>query len=253
MQCLNLKTSLRVGSIKAKVPRAARPVVRAEAATESETSVEAAERKKKASPLERGGTLSGAAAAGKDAGARALASVGVVSAPVTRMQVVDGRFRDDRWVDGCWDFTKFKKANGETDWDAVIDAEIARRRLLEESPIPSINEDPVNFDTSMVPWWVWMKRFHLPEAEKINGRAAMVGYVLALLVDKLTGVGLVDQQESFFGKLLLHVTVFALFFVRNTSDLDKLKGLADEAVLYDKQWNASWEGFNREQLSEKAK
>lgn len=43
------------------------------------------------------------------------------------------------------------------------------------------------FDTAEIPWWAWVKRFHLPEAEKLNGRAAMVGYVLALFVDQLTG------------------------------------------------------------------
>lgn len=30
----------------------------------------------------------------------------------------------------------------------------------------------MKFDTSMVPWWAWVKRFHLPQAEMINGRAA---------------------------------------------------------------------------------
>lgn len=45
----------------------------------------------------------------------------------------------------------------------VIDAEMARRKLLEDSPIPCTNEDPVNFDTSEVPWWAWVRRFHLPE------------------------------------------------------------------------------------------
>lgn len=29
-----------------------------------------------------------------------------------------------------------RAADGETDWDAVIDAEMARRKLLEDSPIP---------------------------------------------------------------------------------------------------------------------
>ena len=43
------------------------------------------------------------------------------------------------------------------------------------------------FDTAEIPWWAWVRRFHLPEAEKLNGRAAMVGYVLALFVDQLTG------------------------------------------------------------------
>ena len=43
------------------------------------------------------------------------------------------------------------------------------------------------FDTAEIPWWAWVRRFHLPEAEKLNGRAAMVGYILALGVDQLTG------------------------------------------------------------------
>ncbi len=45
-------------------------------------------------------------------------------------------------------------ADGKTDWDAVIDAEMERRRLLENSPIPSTNDDPVVFDTSEIPWCV---------------------------------------------------------------------------------------------------
>ena len=45
----------------------------------------------------------------------------------------------------------------------VIDAEMARRKLLEDTPIPSTNEDPVLFDTSEIPFWAWVKRFHLPE------------------------------------------------------------------------------------------
>jgi hypothetical protein len=72
----------------------------------------------------------------------------------------------------------------------------------------------VLFDTAEIPWWAWVRRFHLPEvsakravaaavawlsrlatrsvslqAEKLNGRAAMMGYVLALFVDQLTGEG----------------------------------------------------------------
>ncbi len=48
----------------------------------------------------------------------------------------------------------------------MIDAEVARRKLLEDCPIPSINEEPVNFDTSEIPWWAWVKRFHLPEVRQ---------------------------------------------------------------------------------------
>eukprot|EP00882_Tetradesmus_deserticola_P030428 GHRQ01034162.1.p1 GENE.GHRQ01034162.1~~GHRQ01034162.1.p1 ORF type:complete len:129 (+),score=66.39 GHRQ01034162.1:548-934(+) len=122
---------------------------------------------------------------------------------------------------------------------------MARRRLLEESPIPSTNEEPVLFDTSEIPWWAWVRRFHLPEAEKLNGRACMVGYFMALIVDQLTGYGLVDQQNSFLGKLLLHITVFGVLLVRSTADLDKFKNLLDEATFYDKQWQATWAGVPR--------
>ena len=54
----------------------------------------------------------------------------------------------------------------------VIDVEMERRRLLEQSPIPSTNEEPVLFDTDEIPWWVWIARFHLPE---VRQRAALVG------------------------------------------------------------------------------
>jgi hypothetical protein len=43
---------------------------------------------------------------------------------------------------------------------------MARRKLLEESPIPSTNEEPVLFDTSEIPWWAWVRRFHLPEVRR---------------------------------------------------------------------------------------
>lgn len=120
------------------------------------------------------------------------------------MQIVDGYFRDDRWVDGTWDFAQFAGAGGETDWNAVIDAEMGRRKLLEDTPIPSRNDDPVNFDTNMVPWWAWVKRFHLPEAEKLNGRAAMMGYLLAGVVDLASGAGLVEQQVRLRTPAALH-------------------------------------------------
>lgn len=218
------------------VSRRSALVVRAEA--------KAAKKERAPSPLERGGTLSGEQAAGKDASAATKAAMeGTVGG--TRLALIDGRFVDDRWIEGTWDFSQFKGADGETDWDAVIDAEIARRRMLESTPIASVNDDPVNFDTDMVPWWAWVRRFHLPEAEKVNGRAAMVGYFMALVVDSLSGAGLLDQQGSFFGKLLLNVTVIGCLFIRNTDDIKKFQGLFDEATFYDRQWNASWEGVTR--------
>jgi hypothetical protein len=54
----------------------------------------------------------------------------------------------------------------------VIDAEIARRKLLEDSPIPSTNEDPVLFDTAEIPWWAWVRRFHLPEVGEGKSRTS---------------------------------------------------------------------------------
>jgi len=47
-----------------------------------------------------------------------------------------------------------------------LSTEMARRKLLEESPIPSTNEEPVLFDTSEIPWWAWVRRFHLPEVSR---------------------------------------------------------------------------------------
>jgi len=103
----------------------------------------------------------------------------------------------------------------------------------------------------MVPWYVWVRRFHLPVAEKVNGRAAMLGYILALWVDQLTGTGIAEQQDSFFGKLLLHVCIFGCLFIRETKDLSDVKTLVDEATFYDKQWNATWEGKTRPSEVEK--
>lgn len=40
---------------------------------------------------------------------------------------------------------------------------MGRRKLLEDAPVASINDDPVNFDTDEIPWWAWVQRFHLPE------------------------------------------------------------------------------------------
>jgi hypothetical protein len=230
--------------------------VRVAAEAEPALAAPAAAPERKAGPLARGGTLSGAAAAGKDASEAFVAkATGAAAAAGPVMQITeDGYFKDFRWAGGRWTLSHpaFRDAkSGETDWDAVIDAEMARRKLLEDAPIPSRNDDPVLFDTAEVPWWAWVRRFHLPEAEKLNGRAAMLGYVLAGAVDLLSGAGLVDQQESFLGKVALHVCVFGVLLIRNTTDLEKFKGLIDEATFYDRQWAASWDGQVRPSESEK--
>jgi hypothetical protein len=222
-------------------------------------------------------------------------------------------FRDARWVNGTWDLAKFDKGSG-VDWDAVIDAgegaqdmlcvnsvrhlllccnewdgplmpiiffflipEARRRRWLEDYPEATNTDEAVVFATSIIPWWAWMKRFHLPEAEKLNGmkkqlkydagaygvslpsdlaciqnrrlfsssnnagRAAMVGFFMAYFVDSLTGAGLVDQMGNFFCKTLLFAAVAGVLLVRKNEDVESLKKLVDETTFYDRQWQATWQ------------
>uniref|UniRef100_A0A5B7A806 Uncharacterized protein n=1 Tax=Davidia involucrata TaxID=16924 RepID=A0A5B7A806_DAVIN len=149
-------------------------------------------------------------------------------------------FQDPKWVGGTWDLTQFLN-DGKINWDAVIDAEVRRRKWLEDKPESSSNDDPVVFDTSIIPWWAWIKRFHLPEAELLNGRAAMIGFFMAYLVDSLTGVGLVDQTGNFFCKTLLFVAVVGVLLIRKNEDIETLKKLLEETTFYDKQWQATWQ------------
>ncbi|XAR54889.1 hypothetical protein NMG60_11030217 [Bertholletia excelsa] len=150
------------------------------------------------------------------------------------------KFEDPRWVGGTWDLRQFQK-DGKTDWDAVIDAEVRRRKWFEDTPESSSNDNPIAFDTSIIPWWAWMKRFHLPEAEILNGRAAMIGFFMAYLVDSLTGVGLVDQMGNFFCKTLLFIAVVGVLLIRKNEDIETLKKLLEETTFYDKQWQATWQ------------
>jgi hypothetical protein len=187
--------------------------------------------------LQRGGTLEGDEAAGKDPAPSTLGKTKNAAASVVDDEA--GKFDDPRWRAGTWDITKFT-SNGKINWDAVIDAEVARRKWLEANPEATNNSEPVVFDTATVPWWAWVKRFHLPEAELLNGRAAMVGYAMGYLVDCATGAGLVDQQNSFVGKTLLLVTVLAVLLIRKNSDVANLRTIAKESTFYDKQWQATW-------------
>ncbi|XP_030533667.1 light-harvesting complex-like protein 3 isotype 2, chloroplastic [Rhodamnia argentea] len=170
-------------------------------------------------------------------------SNGSVSSASDEEAVVVTKFKDSRWVGGTWDLKQFQK-DGTTDWDAVIDAEVRRRKWLEDNPESSSNDDPVVFDTSIIPWWSWMKRFHLPEAELLNGRAAMIGFFMAYLVDSLTGVGLVDQMGNFFCKTLLFIAVVGVLVIRKNEDIETVKKLIEETTFYDKQWQASWQDDN---------
>ncbi|XP_050146197.1 light-harvesting complex-like protein 3 isotype 1, chloroplastic [Malus sylvestris] len=153
------------------------------------------------------------------------------------------KFRDERWKNGTWDLNMFSK-NGKMDWDGMILAEAKRRKFLELHPEASTNDDPVVFRSSIIPWWAWMMRSYLPEAELINGRAAMVGFFMAYVVDALTGIGVVGQTGNFICKAGFFVTVTAIILIRRTQDLGNLRKLADEATFYDKQWQASWQDQN---------
>lgn len=154
-------------------------------------------------------------------------------------------FYDARWKDGRWDYSMFKGDDGETDWDAVIDAEVRRRRILEDKPETCRVDDMVVFDTNEIPWTAWVKRFHLPQAEMVNGRAAMLGFFAAYMIDLTTGVSIVDQCNSFLGKCAMGLTFAGIMLVRRVEDLENLKELAEEATFYDKQWSATWEGVER--------
>ncbi|XP_041018049.1 light-harvesting complex-like protein 3 isotype 1, chloroplastic [Juglans microcarpa x Juglans regia] len=150
------------------------------------------------------------------------------------------RFTDERWKHRTWDLNMFVK-DGKMDWGEVIVAEARRRKFLELYPEASTNEEPVLFRTSIIPWWAWLSRSHLPESELLNGRAAMVGFFIAYLVDALTGLDVVGQTENFICKAGLLVTVIGVMLFRRTQDFENLKRLADEATFYDKQWPASWQ------------
>nr|ABK25387.1 unknown [Picea sitchensis] len=203
--------------------------------------VQEASKSRKSSPLERGGTLIGAEAKGKDPSPAAV--FGINSSSFSN---VNGRFEDLRWENGTWNIQQFIKDN-KVDWDAVIDAEVRRRKWLEDNPETSSNKDPVVFDTSIVPWWAWVKRFHLPQAELLNGRAAMIGFFMAYFIDSLTGVGIVDQTSSFFGKLLLFVTIVGVLLIRKNEDLETIKQLVRESTFYDQQWQATWQDETSQQ------
>lgn len=73
----------------------------------------------------------------------------------------------------------------------------------------------------------------------------MIGFAAAYLVDSVFGAGVVDQTNSFLGKLLMWLTFAGVALVRTTADLEQYKVLLKEATFYDKQWSATWEGIQR--------
>nr|XP_024927223.2 light-harvesting complex-like protein 3 isotype 1, chloroplastic [Ziziphus jujuba var. spinosa] len=162
------------------------------------------------------------------------------SKPDSDTELSGEKFTDERWKNGTWHLNMFVK-NGKIDWDSVIVAEARRRKFLEVHPEASSNEVPVVFRSSVIPWWAWLLRSYLSEAELLNGRAAMVGFFMAYIIDALTGLDVVGQSGNFICKAGLFVTVTGIILFKKTQDFDNLKKLADEATLYYKQWQSSWQ------------
>ncbi|KAK4489364.1 hypothetical protein RD792_005171 [Penstemon davidsonii] len=87
----------------------------------------------------------------------------------------------------------------------------------------------------------------------VAGRAAMIGFFMAYLVDALTGLDVVGQTGNFICKTALLVTIIGVLVFRRKEDVENIQKLADEATFYDKQWKASWENtdVSNEQSSKK--
>ncbi|GJS04308.1 receptor-like protein EIX2, partial [Tanacetum coccineum] len=143
-----------------------------------------------------------------------------------RFVKVPVEFVDERWKQGTWDLNMFVKS-GKMDWDALIVAEAKRRKFLELFPEGATNEEPVLFRTSIIPWWAWITHSHLPEAELLNGRAAMIGFFMGYLVDVLTGLDVVGQSGNFICKIGLFATVLGVILFRQTKSLKDPHGIYD--------------------------
>lgn len=85
------------------------------AAAAGSASASTSNKVRKASPLQKGGTLDGKEAEGKDPAAATLGKTSPLAA------MAEGKFNDPRWRAGTWDISQFTK-DGKTNWDAVIDA-----------------------------------------------------------------------------------------------------------------------------------
>lgn len=67
---------------------------------------------------------------------------GAAAEPAVYMQIVDGKFRDDRWTaDGRWDLNKFKTSAGEIDWDKVRSRRLGCCGRTVPAPLHSPNQD----------------------------------------------------------------------------------------------------------------
>ncbi|KAD5961452.1 hypothetical protein E3N88_12925 [Mikania micrantha] len=110
------------------------------------------------------------------------------------------RFIDERWKQGIEFGPRIAKAR--------------RRKFLELYPEETTKQEPFLFRSSIIPWWAWITHSHLPEAELLNGRAAMIGFFMAYLVDVLTGLDVVGQSGNFICKigLFMALTLTLAFF-----------------------------------------
>ncbi|KAK9190867.1 hypothetical protein WN943_019477 [Citrus x changshan-huyou] len=149
------------------------------------------------------------------------------------------KFNDARWKNGTWDLNMFVK-DGKMDWDAKQEGESSLKCIQIQLQM----KEPVVFRSSIIPWWAWLLHSYLPQAELLNGRAAMVGFFMGYIVDAFTGLDVVGQTGNFICKAGVFVTVAGIILFRKNEDFQNLKNLADEATLYDKQWQASWQDQN---------
>ncbi|KAJ0110751.1 hypothetical protein Patl1_01372 [Pistacia atlantica] len=117
-----------------------------------------------------------------------------------------------------------------------LQTEAKRRRLLERYPESATNQEPVVFRSSIIPWWAWLRRSHPPEAELLNVELQWLGFFMAYIVDALTGLDVVGQTGNLVCKAGVFLTVVGVILFRQTEDFKKLKNLADEATMYNKQW-----------------
>eukprot|EP00270_Netrium_digitus_P006894 TRINITY_DN1994_c0_g1_i1.p1 TRINITY_DN1994_c0_g1~~TRINITY_DN1994_c0_g1_i1.p1 ORF type:complete len:226 (-),score=63.98 TRINITY_DN1994_c0_g1_i1:368-1000(-) len=151
-------------------------------------------------------------------------------------EVLETAFSDPRWKDGAWDLQQFTDGSGKVDWDSVIDADLER---VQWAVLNGGSAEETELSAA-IPWWAKYKRFQLPEAELLNGRAAMVGFTLGYLVDLSTGTGLVEQSSGFLGKLLLLLAVAGVMLVKTTGDVEKLKEKAKNVDFSDPSWQQVW-------------
>ncbi|KAG8487915.1 hypothetical protein CXB51_018215 [Gossypium anomalum] len=131
------------------------------------------------------------------------------------------KFSDKRWKNGTWDLNMFVR-NGRMDWDSKQRGENTWR--CTQKLVQTKNQSSL-------------------EAQSYpggHGRAAMIGFFSAYVVDGLTGMDLIGQTGNFICKTALFMTVIGIVLLRKTRDFDNLRKLADEVTYYDKQWQASW-------------